>query len=359
MGCRILTVGFTIVGIALWGEPTTGASPADIDQIVDVTAGYAKDETHPWDATLLPASLPESFDQTHVLEDGAIGTNRFIDVPVAPEVQEGPIEIEVAQARSAAVDVKLLARTDFLPFIDPDHPEGGVLVGIMRRALESAGYKPVLDFSGWEADGTHFRRVNILYPHDRGKDSEYLFSAPIMDVEVRAYRHRDSKFGVGSVADFAGRRVCASQAFLAQTVHALGSSGDIDPIEGDLISCFQGLLSGEHDIVLAEWAIGEFYVNEFAIEPWLIASDDVIDLGGLYAVMPRLSPYSTVLMHDLNEALTNMRHSGELEGLLKADEKRSSAFVYDNHILRPELNSPSEAENPRTDDSGTPRGATM
>ncbi len=230
---------------------------------------------------------------------------------------------------------------------------------MMRRALEYAGYEPVLDFSGWEADGTHFRRVNILYPHDRSKETEYLFSAPIMNVEVRAYTHRDSKISVGSVTDFAGRRVCASQAFLAQTVHALGSFGDIDPIEGDLTSCFQGLLNGEHDIVLAEWGIGQFYVNEFAIGPWLTASGDMIDLGSLYAVMPRFSPYSTVMMYDLNEALTNMRQSGELEELLKADERRRSAVIYDNPILRPELNSPQDAENPATDGSGAPKGATM
>ncbi len=85
----------------------------------------------------------------------------------------------------------------------------------------------------------------------------------------------------------------------------------------------------------------------------------MIELGGLYAVMPKLSPYSTVMMYDLNEALTDMRQSGELEELLKADEKRRSAFVYDNSVLRPELTSPLEAENPTSGDSGAPKGATM
>lgn len=359
MGCRILTVGVAIVWVALWADRAIGASPADVDQIVGVAARYATDETHPWGAALLPANLSGSFDQTHILEDDEIRINRFVDVPVAPEAHERPIDIEVAQARSAAGDVKLLVRTDFLPFIDPSHPEGGVLVGMVRRALEYAGYDSLLDLSGWEADGTHFRRVNVPYPHDRSKDAEYLFSAPIMNVEVRAYRHHDSKFSVGSVADLAGRRVCASQAFLAQTAHALGSSSDIDLIEGDLVSCFQGLLDGEHDIVLAEWGIGEFYVNELAIEPLLTAGDDVIDLGSLYAVMPKFSPYSTVMMYDLNEALTNMRQSGELEELLKADERRRSAFVHDNPISPSELSSPLETENPTADDSGAPKGATM
>jgi len=267
-------------------------------------------------------------------------------VPAAPDTQEEPNDIEVAQARSAAGDVKLLVRTDFLPFIDPDHPEGGVLVGMVRRAFEYAGYEPLLDLSGWEADGTHFRRVNIPYPHDRSQEAEYLFSAPIMNVEARAYRHRDSAFSVGGVDDLAGRRICASQAFLARAGHALGSSGDIDPIEGDLNSCFQGLLDGEHDIVLAEPGIGDVYVSELAAGSLLAASDDVIDLGGLYAVLPKFSPYSTVIMYDLNEALSSMRQSGEFEELLEADEKRRGAIVYDNALPRPEINSPLPERNP-------------
>lgn len=359
MGCRILTVGFAIVGVALWADYAKGASPTDIDQMIDVTARYAPDETHPRDAALRPVSLQGSFDQRHLLEDGAIGTDHFFDVPAAPGAHQEPIDIEVAQARSAADDVKLLVRNDFLPFIDPDHPEGGVLVEMTRKALEYAGYDSALDFTGWEADGTHFRRVNIPYPHDRSQDSEYLFSTPIMNVEVRAYGHRDSGISVGSVTDLAGRRVCASQAILAQTVHALGSSGPAEPIEGDLVSCFQGLLDGVLDIVLAEWGIGELYVEELAIGSWLTASDDVIDLGGLYAVMPKFSPYSTVMMYDLNEALRVMRQSGELEELLKADERRRSAAIKGSPIPQPEVTSPQDVENPTTDGSGAPKGATM
>ena len=328
MGRRILTAGFAIVWVALWADRALGAGQVDIDE-------------------------------THMLEVDATRINRSLEGPIAPEAQEKPIDIELAQARSKAGDVKLLVRTDFLPFIDPNHPEGGVLVGMMRKAFEYAGYEPVLDFSGWEADGTHFRRVNVLYPHDSSKEAEYLFSAPIVKVNARAYRHRDSKFSVGSVADLVGRRVCASQAFLTQTVYALRSTGEIDPIEGDLVSCFQGLLDGEHDIVLAEWGIGELYVKELAIEPWLTASDDMVELGSLYAVMPKFSPYSTVMMYDLNESLNNMRQSGELEELIKADERRRSALVHDNPIPQPELTSPREPENPTTGDSRSPKGATM
>lgn len=359
MGCRILTVGFALVGVALWADRSDGASPVDTEQSVGITAGYSKDRPHPRDAAVLPASLPGPFDHIDEPEHKTITIDRLFEAPFVPEVRKKPADIEIAQAQAATGDVKLLVRTDFLPFIDPDHPEGGVLVGMMRKAFESAGYQLVLDFSGWEADGTHFRRVNILYPHDLEKDSEYLFSAPVIDVEVRAYSHHNSGISIGGVADLAGLRVCASQAFLEQTVHALGSSGDIAPIEGNLTSCFQGLLDGEHDVVLAEWGIGEVYVDELAIEAWLTASDGVIDLGSLYAVMPKFSPYSTVMMYDLNEALTKMRQSGEFEELLAADERRRSAFVHDSPITRPALVSPQEAETPKASGSRVPKGATM
>jgi len=328
MGRRILTAGFVIVWITLWVDGTLGAGLVDIDQ-------------------------------AHEFGVYATRISQVLDRRVATEAQDEPVGIELAQARSKAGEVKLLIRTNFLPFVDPNHPEGGVLVGMIRKAFEYAGYDPVLEFSGWEADGTHFRRVNLLYPYDRGKEAEYLFSAPIVNIVAHAYRHRDSNLSVGNVADLAGRRVCASQGFLAQTIFALGSSTEIDPVEGDLVSCFQGLLDGEHDIVLAERGIGELYVNELAIESWLAASQDAIDLGSLYAVMPRFSPYSTVMMHDLNKALTKMRQSGELGELLSADKRRRSAFVDDNPIPRSEVTSPREAESPETDDSRAPKGATM
>lgn len=328
MGRRILSTSFAIVWVALLADHALGAGQVDIDK-------------------------------THVLDADATGIHRFHDESAVLQTQEELIDIELAEARSKTGDVKLLVRTNLLPFVDPNHPEGGVLVEMMRKAFEYAGYELAFDFSGWEADESHFRRVNILYPYDQSKEAEYLFSAPVMNVNVRVYRHRNSKFNVGSVADLAGRRVCAGQAFLAQTIDMLGSSGAIDPIEDDLIRCFQGLLNGEHDIVLAEWEIGEFYVNQLAIKAWLTASDDVLDLGDLYAVIPRVSPYSTVMMHDLNEALRKMRQSGELEALLKADEKRRSVVVHDNPIAMPDLILPQKAESPGASDSGVPKGATM
>ena len=330
MGRRILAAGFAIIWIASWADHTLGAGQVDVDQ-------------------------------THSFGIDATGINHFLDGPVVPEAEETPIYVELAQARSKAGAVKLLVRTNFYPFIDPDQSDGGVLVKVMQKAFEHAGYEPLLDYSGWEADGTHFKRVNILYPHDRNKDAEYLFSAPIVNFVVHAYRRRDSEFSVGNVADLAGRRVCSNQAFLAQTIVALGNSAEIDAIEGDLVSCFQGLLDREHDIVLLEWGMGELNADEAAVEPWLAASDDVIDLGSLYAVIPRFSPYSTVIMHDLNESLAKMRQSGELEELLKEDKTRRSAFVSDSPIPWSEHTSPLEVENPATDNSGSraPKGATM
>lgn len=276
----------------------------------------------------VPAENELTTDDPLVVDSDSIlrGLSREREASVKADREHENLQLAL-EARTD-VEVNLFIRQSFLPLVDAPESDGGIFSNIMLRALQNAGYEPLLDVSGKEGDGENLRGVSFPYPRDSAKEAGYLYSVPVMSMQALAFVRKDAEADITSIADLAGLTVCSNDVMLEQALHAADEAevAEIEGISKQIAACFNDLLEGNLDVMLVEPKLGASITGQYDIGHLLTISDRPINLGNLHAVMPRFSPYSSAMMYHLNNALMNMIQSGELDTIISESRTANSSI---------------------------------
>ena len=106
---------------------------------------------------------------------------------------------------------------------------------------------------------------------------------PIVSVTAVAAMRRDAALSVDGIADLAGLQICSDEAMLASTaLHAARQAGvtGIDGVGKRIITCFDDLLDGGFDVVLADPELAAAMAGQDPrIDRLLTTGAGALDLG--------------------------------------------------------------------------------
>lgn len=316
---RGLAVALSLAAGMLLGETSVRADLAKLGSVAGIHGGglsTVSDNTRP------AAEHPRSSLDWDILQ----GRSRALDGSFSAEVKAE--RIELAFEAPAGGKVKLIARRNFSPLVDEAGLDGGPFTTIMTRALENAGYEPSLGFAGDDGAADDLRGVNFPHPHDPAGKTNSIYSIPIISMRALASVRADTGIVVNGVVDLAGLTVCADEVVLDLALRAAEKAGviGVKGVSKHVVACFNDLLNGNLDAVLVEPEQNAFVTERPEISRLLTTRDSPVELGTLHATMPRFSPYSSSMMYHLNNALTEMIQSGEVNAIISESRaKRVSA----------------------------------
>ncbi|MEE2001855.1 transporter substrate-binding domain-containing protein [Alkalimonas sp. MEB108] len=213
----------------------------------------------------------------------------------------------------------LLASSDYTPHTGEHLPEGGALTAIVQAAFDLMGqeveihYMPFARAMQASRLGQYAGVIGVKYTPERELD--FYFPEPVYDTSIVFFKRIDEQYqfdtyldlvhqGVryGSVLGYSHpeglleTRIRHYQVASEEQLFRLLSAGRVDLMAGDKLNGVYLLL---HDF------------PEYSAQiDWL---EPPIETQALYLLFSRQHPQAAELNHDFSNAITQLKHSGELD----------------------------------------------
>jgi polar amino acid transport system substrate-binding protein len=223
---------------------------------------------------------------------------------------------------AAAETVALATGNGYAPFTDESLPGGGVATQLVRQVVERMGLTPEIRFLPWKRalDSTAAGEFVATFPYIRSTErgTQFLYSAPLFEVDNRVFVRKSDTRPVRRVEDLAGRTACNQLGSAhPHDLQQLIDSGKVRlETPKDLESCFKMLALGRADFV----SINEF-VGRHALHAALgdSAAVDVagppLETVGLYLLVPRHAPGGEAFLRRFDAAMAAWKRSPAWTGM--------------------------------------------
>ncbi|MBV8657407.1 MAG: transporter substrate-binding domain-containing protein [Burkholderiales bacterium] len=227
--------------------------------------------------------------------------------------------VEAAKAEPARVRLQLTTGTDDDPFANPAAPHGGIATDVVQRVFARAGYETTIDWLPWKrgyALTLHGRyAATFPYVDTEARRKDYLFSAPLLSIEQRAYGMPGRGIENLTLATMPGKCICTPEGWATtQEVDRLVESGQLRrEAPHDQAACLKMLSMGRADFMIMNQYRVSRMLEEAGLRPDQIAvSTTSVSHSYLYLMVPIERPGAHILVDEFNGAMATMRKLGEL-----------------------------------------------
>ncbi len=227
--------------------------------------------------------------------------------------------------------IKFLSGTEFIPFINPELPYGGManhLVIEMFELLHDDDYKIF-----WESDfSKHFRLleqgeydVGVAWfkpdctkhheSEETRKRCEFRFSKPFFDVLTNLYKRKDAPFTVTAISDIYGKKICRPRGIYTFDLE------EQRLIDGQTVAlvrpetqkeCFDLLMGGGVDFVAMNKFSGDLLSKKMKIFDRVESVPAISKPLGLHFIVHSSNPRVKEILDKLNRAIDELKESGRL-----------------------------------------------
>jgi len=218
--------------------------------------------------------------------------------------------------------LQLTTGMDDDPFTNPAAPGGGIATDLVRRVFRHAGYETTIDWLPWKRGYALTLRGRYVatfpYVDNEARRKDYLFSAPLLSIEQRAYGLPDKGIEHLTLATMPGKRICSPEGWAnTMEIDRLIETGQLQhEAPHDQAACLKMLVMGRADFVIMNQYRAGRMLEEAEVRPdQIVTSHAVIARNYLYLVLPIQQPGSRALLNEFNAAMAAMRKSGELPAL--------------------------------------------
>jgi ABC-type amino acid transport substrate-binding protein len=204
------------------------------------------------------------------------------------------------------------------PFTDETLPQQGMLTEIVRTAFTAAGYDVDIKFWEWQ-EGVRATREGVFagaFAHSKEYErrGDFLASAPLYRVLIRAYVHKANAMPFGTLADLQGRTVCRPEGLSVPDLEALGEQKLMTlHTPKSLETCFNLLVRRKVDVVVVSELGGHSMLQSLGFTDEVCVLDKALAIDTLHLLLPGGKPHSRVLLAAFEKALEQLDHSGQLQ----------------------------------------------
>lgn len=271
-----------------------------------------------------------------------------IKLPCIKDGGEGVTQKEEFQTsiRWRGADIAMLTASDYAPFSDRRYEGGGMITAIARRAAELGAPEASVSVS-WVNDwGSHLqtlllerRAFDVGFPwyrpncEDRStldanailRCDNFYFSRPVYESILPFFSAATDDKEYLSLSDMEGARVCRPSGFLTFDLvekgllaadHFEGGDSKVVLLQPDTPEdCFELVLSGDADLASVNSLTAQATLNNMNAAPDFVSHDRVASIVTHRIVVPKNRPEGAALMRRLDNGLSEMERSGELDEL--------------------------------------------
>lgn len=230
------------------------------------------------------------------------------------------VALSLGVPRADAEKVTLVA-DPWPPFINEEHPEGGVAVQIIREALGRRGYKVELTIMPWARamlsvqEGTFDVLPNAWHTQER---AEVLrFSNPYMVNELKFIKRAGDDFQYQGLESLTGKTVGIIRDYGYGRAFYEADFKREDAT--DLITNIRKLVWGRLDLAIADKFVARYRIAEEA--PELIEEIEFVEppfsTMDLHVTVGHVNPRGGDIIRAFNEGLSAMRRDGSLATIMR------------------------------------------
>ncbi|MEM6407974.1 MAG: transporter substrate-binding domain-containing protein [Pseudomonadota bacterium] len=234
--------------------------------------------------------------------------------------------------------IRFVVGTDWAPFTNEDQEQGGMIVEIANVAMENADGTPdyQIDFiNDW---GAHLQPLIADHAYDfslawfrpncdiverLGDGSKFRcnnlgWSEPLFE-QIFGYYTRTDGLRPETHEDLMGARICrpAGYAIFQLEEHNLVEPNvtmvrPVSPTE-----CFQGLASGEIDVVTMSSDVADGIVSQLGIDEDVHFNEALSQVLTMHAVISNTHPRMQDYLDTLNSGIAKIKNSGDWFGIVR------------------------------------------
>ena len=230
------------------------------------------------------------------------------------------VALSLGVPRADAETVTLAADT-WPPFVNAEHPEGGVSVQIIREALGRHGYQVELTIMPWAramlsvSEGT-FDALPDAW-HTRERAEALRFSKPYMVNELRFLKRAGDDFQYQGLKSLRGKTVGTVRDYAYGTTF---HQADFKREEvTDLITNIRKLARGRVDLAIADELVVRHRIADEA--PELMDEIEFVETPystkELYLAVSHANPRVEEIIRAFNEGLTAMHRDGSFVAIMR------------------------------------------
>lgn len=225
-------------------------------------------------------------------------------------------------AGSGRADTFSMAADPYPPFGDPQHPQGGLAIEIIRSAFKSQGHEITMEFVPWARAEAGVKNGSYdLLPYTWRTEARLqvlLFSAPYAVGNVRFIKRRGDPFEFKGLESLIGKRV--------GTVRGYGYGDEFSNAPGftrepgnDLMTNVKKLLRDRLDLTLEDEIVARSIIQ--AKDPQALAQIEFVkaplSVNPLYVTAGLQNPKAQEMIGAFNKGLEAIRANGVLEKIFK------------------------------------------
>jgi polar amino acid transport system substrate-binding protein len=222
-----------------------------------------------------------------------------------------------------AAPVRLVTGENYVPYTDKRLPHGGMATEIVERAFAHVARSVTLSWKPWRRGyaETRARSYDATFPYLQTDERarHFIYSSPIVELELRLFSKRDAGLDAGQPASLAGKVACQPLGWAEPPLlAALRARGQLQIIEpSDMGTCVKMVAMGRADFFVADRLQGLDAVRQQQVHD-IDPGTAVLGSDAICLIAPRANPASAALISDFNRGLRKLRDSGEHARILSS-----------------------------------------
>lgn len=228
-------------------------------------------------------------------------------------------------AVQAKADTLTIAADPWPPFVNEDHPEGGVAVQIIREALGRHGFDVELNIMPWARaeDGVRSGNYDILpgtwYTESRSED--LMYSEPYVTNEIKFIKRAGEDFDYQDLNSLDGETVAIIRDYGYGDRFYEAGNFERDPAP-ELMTNIRKLVNERVDLAIEDELVARFIIN--ANEPELLDQIEFVEppysAEGLHLTTGYANPRHEEIVSSFNAGLAEMREDGTFDAIMEEND---------------------------------------
>ncbi len=233
--------------------------------------------------------------------------------------------LSLVLAFQAKADTLAIAADPWPPFIDENHPEGGVSIQIIREALGRHGFDVELNIMPWARaiDGVRSGDFDILpgtwYTESRSED--LMYSEPYVANEIKFIKRAGEAFDYSGLDSLDGEVVAIIRDYGYGDAFYEATNFERDPAP-ELMTNIRKLVNERVDLAIEDEFVARFIISNE--EPELLDQIEFVEppysAESLHLTSGYANPRHEEIVEAFNAGLAEMREDGTFDRIMEEND---------------------------------------